>query len=137
MLWNHGISVAFLKLYTVPQGRLSVAYCIKMWCMLTTASRSTRHSAVKLYRDVTQSDPKIDKLFLRPSTALAAVMFKRVSCCHAVLLSAMFSAKYMRNTLSYWRVWWGRLKSFRPERRTDALWRHCFGLKWRLNSLDI
>ena len=38
----------------------------------------------------------MDRLSLRPSTALADMELKRVSSCHAVLLSAMFSAKYMR-----------------------------------------
>ena len=69
--------------------------------MLTTASRSTRHSAVLEYCDITQSKPYIDKLFLRPSTALAEEKCERKSCCHAVLLSAIFSAKYMKNVWLY------------------------------------
>ena len=84
-----------LKFINLPHGTLSVAYCIKMWCMLTTVSRSTRHSAVRSYNEEVQSVPHIDKLFLRPSTALYAVLTRWLCRCHVVLLSAMFSEKYL------------------------------------------
>lgn len=32
----------------LPQSTLSVLYCMKMWCMLSTPPRSTLHPAVEL-----------------------------------------------------------------------------------------
>lgn len=60
-----------------PQTLLFVAYCIKMWCMLKTFPRSTRHSAIVcLNNDAVHSPPHQPKFDRFPSTARFAEYFK-------------------------------------------------------------
>ena len=55
----------------VPQGKLSVLYCIKMWWILNTPPRSTLHSAVDLkFPDIVHWIPAASRLVYSPSTAL-------------------------------------------------------------------
>ena len=73
----------------LPQTRFFWACCIKIWWMLSTLFRSTRHSAVSLRPDSTQSLPH------RPSTANEALYgLLRDGCfCQAALCKATFSKR--------------------------------------------
>ena len=75
----------------VPQSLLSVANCIRMWCMLSMFSRSTLHSVAFFKSEFAQSSAWTVRLDFLPFTALFAVKSKKSSSCHAGLLSATFS----------------------------------------------
>lgn len=69
---------------------------MKMWCMLRTVPRSTRHSAVGLpYADAVHSPPNIVRSNLFPSTARSAEYFMSVKgwSCHVDFPKARFSVK--------------------------------------------
>ena len=86
------------NMHILLQTLLSVANCIRMWCMLSTFPRSTLHSVVFVNSDVTHSPPKVDRLVFRPSTALYARELNEGSCCHADLFSATFSKTHFITT---------------------------------------
>ena len=79
----------------IPQTRLFWACCIRIWWMLSTLFRSTRHSAVSLRPDSTQSPPQGDRFSFRPSTANEALYWSlRYGCfCQAALCRATFSKR--------------------------------------------
>ena len=82
----------------LPHGMLPVLYCMKMWCTLRIASKSTRHSAVDLLcAEIAHSPPHAERFVKRPSTALAApqaISYPGVGyCCHV----GLFKAKFSRN----------------------------------------
>ena len=79
----------------IPQTRLLWAYCTRIWWMLSTLFRSTRHSAVSLLPDSTQSPPHIDRFSFRPSTANEALylLLKNAFFCQAALCRATFSKR--------------------------------------------
>ena len=60
--------------------------------MLSISSRSTLHSDVLLYRDITHSPPHVDKVDFSPSTARLENL-NEASCCHVGLFKARFSLK--------------------------------------------
>lgn len=77
--------------------RKSVLYWIKMWCILSTPPRSTRHSAVEYPpEDTVHCPPDMDKYNLFPSTARSAPYCGNVGCwcwSHAGLFKATLSVK--------------------------------------------
>ena len=83
-----------LKKMILPQGWLSVLYCIKMQYMRETSLRSTRHS-VLFFPNVVKvhCPPSADRSEYLPSTTRSAPQLNLGSefCCHVVLLKAMFS----------------------------------------------
>ena len=85
-----------LPLNILPHTSSLVAYCIRIWCMLDTVPRSTRHSAVGLaYADDVHSPPTTVRFDLCPSTARSAEcpLASLGWSCHAVLRKARFSVK--------------------------------------------
>ena len=57
----------------LPHGLFPVRNCIKMWCTLRIASKSTLHLAVDLPpAENAHCPPAIDRFVKRPSTALSA-----------------------------------------------------------------
>ena len=92
---RHDISIfneTIYKIMYVPQGKLSVLYCIKMWWMLNTPPRSTLHSAVDLkIPDIVHWFPATPNSY-SPSTALCAPhRGSEGYFCHAILFRARFS----------------------------------------------
>ena len=83
----------------IPQSLLSVANCIRMWCMLSMFSRSTIHSVVFLKSEFAQSSAWTVSVDFLPFTALCAVKLKISSPCHAGLLSATFSKTNWNGTM--------------------------------------
>ena len=71
------------------------AYCIRIWWMLSTLFRSTRHSAVSLRPDSTHSPPQGDRFSFLPSTANEALywLLRGGFCCQAALCRATFSKR--------------------------------------------
>lgn len=76
------------------QTKFPVLYCIKIWCMLSTCPRSTRHSAVDCPSDIVHCPPNASKIYFCPSTARSAPHSGLPGygySCHAGLYNAMFS----------------------------------------------
>ena len=74
-----GYKVHLKSMNVLPHGLFPVWNCIKMWCTLRIASKSTLHSAVDLpSAEIAHSPPAIDRFVKRPSTALSAP--QAVSC---------------------------------------------------------
>ena len=85
-----------------PHTWLFVAYCIKIWCMLWTCPRSTRHSAVDLINaDAVHSPPYKAKFDFFPSTARLEEYFASIKgcSCHVDFPKARFSAKHKQLVL--------------------------------------
>ena len=83
----------------LPQLKLSVLYCIKMWCMLCTPARSTRHSAIdSVSAEMVHCPPPADRSVYRPSTALSAPQEGTAQgcLCQVDFCKAMFSVERNR-----------------------------------------
>lgn len=84
---------------TVPHAKLSVRYCIKIWWMLYTLPRSTRHSAVDLvFPEIVHCPPPAERSVYRPSTALSDPqgLPGKLDSCHVCLLRARFSVIWFK-----------------------------------------
>lgn len=102
------ILIAFTSVHIIPlhvtftyllHATFSVLYCVKMWCILRTLPRSTRHSAVDCpTSDITHCPPLVERSEYRPSTASSAPQIRILKgfSCHAGLLNAMFSVNSIK-----------------------------------------